>query len=138
MRPDDVECIQMAVANPSYVVALAVLGLLVLLGLLIPVLTWALKPGWRTVVVDGIDVERIRVVRWRWTRLIVESRQCARVRMGWTGAVQLRGVPPFEFRREGQSWTFGDRSDEMGTRRRLELRSTGKRARVPAKDDHVF
>jgi hypothetical protein len=115
-------CLMMTVDNPSYLSSMLLLGGLALGGLVFFGGGWLLKPTFRFVVVDGVAQEQLRLTRLLGAAVVVDGREVARARLSGSGRVKLVAVKPWRLTPKGGHWELQDRSDEFGTRRKLELR----------------
>ncbi len=100
-------CLVLSVSNPTFLASLLLMALVatVVLGTL--VFGWLVKPGYRTVAVDGQPAPtRIRLTRLVWSPFEVFGRRAAKAKLGLGGEARVKAVPPHVIRKRGSYWEY--------------------------------
>ena len=115
-------CMKMWVENPAWLISLLLLGALLLIVLLLLLGGWLLKPSFRVVAIDDIELGRIRVSRVMGATVELRGTRMAKVRQRLGGSIAVVGVKPYRARPIGGHWELRDAESDMGERHRMELR----------------
>ncbi len=119
---DTTICLAMWTDNPAWLVSLAILGVLLALILLVTLGVWLLKPSFRVVSLDDVELGRVRVSRVLGASIEHRGTRYAKVRQRLGGSIRVIGIPPYRARPIGGHWELRDSDSDMGERHRLELR----------------
>ncbi len=115
-------CMKMLVDNPAWLISLLLLGTLLLLILLALLGIWLLKPSFRVVAIDDVEVGRIRISRVMGATVEHRGTRYAKVRQRMGGSIRVIGIKPWRARPIGGHWELRDAESDMGERHRMELR----------------
>ena len=116
-------CLAMVVNNPGHMASVVVLGAAGLLVMLLLLLSFLLRPAWRTVVADGVPRGQVRMTRLSWTQVQVEGRMVARARMDLRGAIRVRSAPGYTLTSSGaERWVYSRQDEDFDTTHKLEFR----------------
>jgi hypothetical protein len=101
-------CLPLSVQNPSFFASLVLVALIAAAVLIVALFIWLLKPSFRTIIIDGVDQDRFRLMRIGSHDLHYRSQRIGRAKLGWNGAPALRGVAGHKIRKEGNHWVGED------------------------------
>jgi hypothetical protein len=127
-------CLPLSVQNPSFFASLVLVALIATAVLMVVLVLWLLKPSFRTVLIDGVDQGRFRLMRIGSHDLRHRNERIGRAKLGWNGAPALRGVTGHKIRKEGNHWVGEDQA--TGDRVIIEVvaKRTTKRSAVDRND----
>jgi hypothetical protein len=103
-------CLVLSVQNPSFVASLVLVAVIATAVLMVAFFLWLLKPSFRTIVIDGVDQGRFRLMRIGSHDLQYRGQRIGRARLGWNGSPALRGVGGHKIRKQGNHWVEEDQA----------------------------